>query len=492
MAISIGTVSSGQRDDSNALTFAHTVDVGTTILVVGVSAAGDEGAVGDVNSVTWNGTPLTKLVEESRESVSSADIWYKLEPASGGPHNIVITMSNSTSIIVGGAICVLGSSTNAPTNTASDNYNSTTSGCTVAGVVATSIIIDCLGRAPHENQDLSVAGADQTQRYNRKQWGDVNHDCHGSGSTQSGADGGAMTWTHGWSHWAIVAVEIEAPPAPQTITLDTLTLAGSAPSLDVAPGAISVVMDDLTLAGSVPALSVEAQVSLLMDELTLAGSVPALTVDLGPPPGVALDTLTLAGSVPSLVVIPGEIAILLDELTLAGSVEAVQPAIDQSVILDALTLAGSAEALVVVPGEIAVVLDTLTLVSSAEELSALLVIGVLAFTAGKFDFVIEAGADWRPTLWLEEDGKPRYLAGYKATMHIRERVEGPLIKELKNGAGITIVGDEGKIQLELSAEETSALQITRGVYDLKLTRPITERVTRLLEGSVIVKPEVTQ
>lgn len=114
-------------------------------------------------------------------------------------------------------------------------------------------------------------------------------------------------------------------------------------------------------------------------------------------------------------------------------------------------------------------------------------------SAGKHDFVIEAGTDWDPVIRLEEeDETPKDLTDYTAMMHIREVIEGPLIKELATGSGITITGAEGKIQLSLTKTETSALQITSGVYDLELTSPAPEKVTRLLEGDITVKPEITR
>jgi len=114
-------------------------------------------------------------------------------------------------------------------------------------------------------------------------------------------------------------------------------------------------------------------------------------------------------------------------------------------------------------------------------------------TAGKHNFLIEAGTDWGPTLWLEEeDETPKNITDYTAKLHIREKTEGPLIKELKDGAGITITGAEGKIQLALTATETSALQITNGVYDLELTSPAPAKVTRLIEGDITVTSEVTR
>ncbi|GAI44144.1 unnamed protein product, partial [marine sediment metagenome] len=92
----------------------------------------------------------------------------------------------------------------------------------------------------------------------------------------------------------------------------------------------------------------------------------------------------------------------------------------------------------------------------------------------------------------EEDDTPKDLTDYTAEMHIRERVEGKLVKELVSGSGITITGAEGKIELELTPAQTSALQIIKGVYDLELTSPAPAKVTRLLEGDITVKPEVTR
>lgn len=114
-------------------------------------------------------------------------------------------------------------------------------------------------------------------------------------------------------------------------------------------------------------------------------------------------------------------------------------------------------------------------------------------TAARHDLTIEAGTDWDTVIRLEEeDETPKDLTDYTAKMQIRETVEGPLIKELATGAGITITGAEGKIQLALTKTETSALQITKGVYDLELTSPAPAKVTRLLEGIITVTPEVTR
>ena len=172
----------------------------------------------------------------------------------------------------------------------------------------------------------------------------------------------------------VVAVEVGA--GPQTIALNTLTLAGSVPSLTVAPGPVALALNTLTLAGSVEALTVvPGAVALALNTLTLAGSVEALTVVPGAVT-LALNTLTLAGSAESLTVTIGQI-IALNTLTLAGSVEAltvVPGAVTMA--LNTLTLAGSVEALTVVPGAVTITLDTVTLAGSAETLTLLAVVSI--------------------------------------------------------------------------------------------------------------------
>lgn len=114
-------------------------------------------------------------------------------------------------------------------------------------------------------------------------------------------------------------------------------------------------------------------------------------------------------------------------------------------------------------------------------------------TAGKHNYVIEEGTDWSSTLWLsDEDDNPKDLTDYSALMQIREQLEGPVIKELASGTEITITPAEGKIELDLTVAETRLLQIRSGVYDLELTSGAPVKVTRLLEGSITVTPEVTR
>lgn len=164
-------------------------------------------------------------------------------------------------------------------------------------------------------------------------------------------------------------LHIEFTPASSgsTITMDTLTLAGSVPNLAVA-ATVSVAMNTLTLAGSVPTMTVvSGSVAVLLDVLTLAGSVPNLAVSAQVT--VALNTLALAGSVPDLTVTPGAVAIALDTLNLAGSVPDLSITIGVFISMNTLTLAGSVPDLSVAPGAVAVLLDALSLAGSVPDLS---------------------------------------------------------------------------------------------------------------------------
>ena len=95
--------------------------------------------------------------------------------------------------------------------------------------------------------------------------------------------------------------------------------------------------------------------------------------------------------------------------------------------------------------------------------------------------------------YTEEDGTPVDLTGCKARMQIREELESPTVAvELTTeNDGLEIDFISGKIRRFISDADTSALAIQAGTYDLEIVWPNTY-VTRLCEGFVTVKPEVTR
>jgi len=104
------------------------------------------------------------------------------------------------------------------------------------------------------------------------------------------------------------------------------------------------------------------------------------------------------------------------------------------------------------------------------------------------------GASWDYTLTWTTGGTPVNLTGYTARMQVRDGYDGSTaIVSLTSGTGITLGGTAGTIVLALSAIATSAIDATPSgqyVYDLELVNGST--VTRLVEGTFIVSPEVTR
>jgi hypothetical protein len=101
------------------------------------------------------------------------------------------------------------------------------------------------------------------------------------------------------------------------------------------------------------------------------------------------------------------------------------------------------------------------------------------------------GATFRYALtWLEDD-VPKDLTNYTARMQVRSTYDSPTtILDIDTDDGITLGGAAGTIELEVAATTTEDIKPGLYVYDLELiTGSI---VTRLIEGSFYVSPEVTR
>jgi hypothetical protein len=111
----------------------------------------------------------------------------------------------------------------------------------------------------------------------------------------------------------------------------------------------------------------------------------------------------------------------------------------------------------------------------------------------KHNFYVYRGATFSEQVeWKDESGTPVNLTGFTARMHMRETLEvaDPFLTLTTENGGITLGGLAGTIQLLASATQTTAISATSGVYDLELVSGA--NVTRLLEGLVIISPEVTR
>jgi hypothetical protein len=113
---------------------------------------------------------------------------------------------------------------------------------------------------------------------------------------------------------------------------------------------------------------------------------------------------------------------------------------------------------------------------------------------GRLDMSCYQGASFDYTLTWLSAGAPVNLTGYTGRMQVRDGYDaGSAIVSLTSGTGITLGGTAGTILVELTATQTAAIDATPSgqyVYDLELVSGAT--VTRLVEGTFIVSPEVTR
>ncbi len=102
---------------------------------------------------------------------------------------------------------------------------------------------------------------------------------------------------------------------------------------------------------------------------------------------------------------------------------------------------------------------------------------------------IEAGATFeRQFEYAEEDGTLFDLTGYTATVQIREKADTDLVLEIMPEIDVP----SATISLVIPAESTSLLVLPRYVWAMEITAPGGEPVIRLVEGKVLVSPEVVR
>ena len=122
--------------------------------------------------------------------------------------------------------------------------------------------------------------------------------------------------------------------------------------------------------------------------------------------------------------------------------------------------------------------------------------------AGTLNLTIEQGAKFSRLLtWQDSNGGLIDVSDYEARMEIRATTDSDtvLFKLLSTGGTsadgtITLGATAGTILLEIGADLTETITTwSSGVYDLELyiAADVTD-VTRLIQGSITVSPEVTR
>lgn len=117
-------------------------------------------------------------------------------------------------------------------------------------------------------------------------------------------------------------------------------------------------------------------------------------------------------------------------------------------------------------------------------------------TPGTLPITLYAFASFSlPLQWTDNTGAPIDLTGYKVRMQIRERVSSSTpVLSIDNGllGGIAITDAvNGKIQIDVTDEQTGAITIKSGFYDVVVENPSGDAV-RLIQGVVTIVPGVTR
>jgi len=114
---------------------------------------------------------------------------------------------------------------------------------------------------------------------------------------------------------------------------------------------------------------------------------------------------------------------------------------------------------------------------------------------GTYNISIVQGATFDQIFtWKDSFGVPTNLTGFTARMQVRSEVGAagaPLLELTTDNGGIVLGGTAGTIRIIVTATLSAALNYDFGVYDLELVSAAGV-VTRLLEGSAALSPEVTK
>lgn len=107
----------------------------------------------------------------------------------------------------------------------------------------------------------------------------------------------------------------------------------------------------------------------------------------------------------------------------------------------------------------------------------------------KFDVVIDQGSDYEVTFpVLDEAGDPQDLDGWAVRSQVRKLISDV---ELLHDFADQLSLEGSDVLLAIPAAVSTSWAWTSAVYDVELVAP-NDEVTRLVEGRVIVRPEVTR
>lgn len=102
---------------------------------------------------------------------------------------------------------------------------------------------------------------------------------------------------------------------------------------------------------------------------------------------------------------------------------------------------------------------------------------------------IDQGSDYSDIITVAStNGQPLDLTGYTVAAQMRKSYQS---RTSYNFSSSIYDAVNGKVRLQLSAESSNTITPGRYVYDVEITSP-TGGKTRVIEGIVVITPQVTQ
>jgi hypothetical protein len=115
----------------------------------------------------------------------------------------------------------------------------------------------------------------------------------------------------------------------------------------------------------------------------------------------------------------------------------------------------------------------------------------MSIAPGILNLTFPQGATWDLSLtYLDGDGDPIDLTAHTARMQVRNSFGAAAVLSLASGTGITLGGTAGTIDIQVAASVTETIPPVQYVYDLEVEAASV--VTRVVQGSLTVSPEVTR
>ena len=110
--------------------------------------------------------------------------------------------------------------------------------------------------------------------------------------------------------------------------------------------------------------------------------------------------------------------------------------------------------------------------------------------AGKYDLTIDQGSSFALNMTVQEDNTAKNLTGYSVRAQLRPTQTSSTLTATFTGTVVNAT--DGEIQISLTATESAAINPGKYFYDVEIYTASDAIVTRLIQGSAVVTPEVTR